>query len=394
MKVGMAAAGLLVVVAASAVGAALASGCGGSGGGSSGGGGDPPSCGNPGQPPCATGGATTLATQHNYAIHHLFLGDLDPATGQPSPTAWQNFGYDLDGKTTTASSIDVCRQSKTALAKEQVDGPNGIDNSFGENLLPIIVQLDPSASASVNASINQGKFTIMTDVTGFDDSAGNMTTATGLSGVILAGADVSGTGAPTWTPSFTWAVRPELLDCAPTCQGVMDPAAHSTIKMMGSYQAGGTFVSGAPTQIDIALSIAGTTIQLNILSAVVTFQPKSPGRVGHGGQRRHRLERRGHALQRDHHRPRVRRGRNRPADDDCGALDGRNEPLRHGRRDGLRSTQGGGRVRARASSYSTGRRRTRTRARARTRPSVLAIGPSIVRNRPHETIVVRRSPAD
>jgi hypothetical protein len=267
-----------------AVGLSFVAACGGGGGGGggSGGGGDPPTCGSPGQPPCATGGTTPLKTAHNYAIHQLFLGDIDPATGKQTNTAWQNYGYDLDGKNTTVTSTDVCTQVTGALAREQVDGPNGIDNSFGENLLPIIVQLDPTASTTVNSDINEGKFTVMFDVTGFDDAAGNTTSATGLSGVILAGADVSNAGAPTWTPTYTWPVRPELLDCSPSCAPGTDPAQHADIKFMGAYQSAGTFVSGAPTELTISLPVGGQPIQLKVHSALVTFEPESPGHVRNG----------------------------------------------------------------------------------------------------------------
>jgi hypothetical protein len=57
---------------------------------------------------------------------------------------------------------------------------------------------------------------------------------------------------------------------------------HATVKLSNAYQAGGTFVSGAPTQIELALNLAGQPIQLNVVSAIVTFQPSSPGHVTNG----------------------------------------------------------------------------------------------------------------
>jgi hypothetical protein len=274
----------LALVAVCACGAslagALAAGCGGGGGS---GGSDPPSCGAAGQTPCPPSGPmTTVTASHNYAVHKLFLGDVDPVTGAPNPNAWQNFGYNLDGKNTTAASTDVCRLVAGAPAKVQIDGPNGIDNSFGANLIPIIVGLESNASALVNASITQGQFTIMTDVTGFDDSAGNMTSAAGLGGVVLAGANVGDAGPPTFLPSFNWPVSPDLLDCAPNCPSNTNPVQHATVKLSSSYQAGGTFVSGTPTQIDLALTLGGQPLKLTVLSAIVTFQPSSPGHVTNG----------------------------------------------------------------------------------------------------------------
>jgi hypothetical protein len=284
MKLGnrwiLAALGVCVEGTAVAAGVAMA-GCGGQGGS---GNGDPggTTCGNVGQPPCPTGGTTTTSTPHNYAVHQLFLGDLDPTTMQPNPDAWQDFGYNLDGKDTTASSTDVCTLVLGAPAKVQVDGPNGIDNSFGLNVVPIIVGLDSTASTAINTSINEGQFTVMTDVTGFDDSAGNTTSATGLTGVILAGADIADSGAPTWMPSFNWPVRPELLMCNPNCAANANPVQEANVQLAGAYQLDGTFVSGAPTQIQLALNLAGQTIQITVDSALITFQPDTPGHVKNG----------------------------------------------------------------------------------------------------------------
>jgi hypothetical protein len=246
-------------------------GCGSSGGG--GGGGGDPSCGGTGQPPCSTGSTTTLTTAHNYAVHQLFLGENG---------SWQNYGYNLDGKVTTAASTDVCTLVMGAMTNVQIDGPNGVDNSFGANIVPLLLGFDSQAQTTVNSSINQGKFTVMTNVTGFDDSAGNTTSAQGLGGVILAGANVADAGAPTWNTGFNWAVDPDLLTCFPNCTGVTNITQQAKVQFTGAYQAGGTFVSGAPTQIGLSLTLGGTSIQLNIHSALVTFQPSTPGHVTNG----------------------------------------------------------------------------------------------------------------
>jgi hypothetical protein len=54
------------------------------------------------------------------------------------------------------------------------------------------------------------------------------------------------------------------------------------VKISNAYQAGGTFVSGAPAQIQLALTLGGQSITLDIVSAIVTFQPSSPGHVTNG----------------------------------------------------------------------------------------------------------------
>jgi hypothetical protein len=56
----------------------------------------------------------------------------------PTADAWKQIGFNLDGKFTTATSTDVCQLVEGAMPAAQDDGQDGIDNSFGENLCPIL----------------------------------------------------------------------------------------------------------------------------------------------------------------------------------------------------------------------------------------------------------------
>ncbi len=58
----------------------------------------------PGVPDAAV---TTITTTSTFAIDAIFVGDT-ATNGVSSNTAWKNFGYDIDGKITTATSTDVC----------------------------------------------------------------------------------------------------------------------------------------------------------------------------------------------------------------------------------------------------------------------------------------------
>ena len=62
-----------------------------------------------GSPPPSTGPATTSTTEHNFAIHHLYLGDTDPTPAfTTDANAWKNLGYNIDGLTSTMSSTGLC----------------------------------------------------------------------------------------------------------------------------------------------------------------------------------------------------------------------------------------------------------------------------------------------
>jgi hypothetical protein len=247
-------------------------------------------------PPAApTGGATTVTASHNYAVKQLFLGDTD-RNGVTSSSAWESFGYNLDNLVTTSSSKDVCTLYAGSSNSVQVDGNGGIDNSFGLNIMPIVLTAAGSqASQTINTDIQDGKFTIMAYVTGFDDTAGSTASATGLTGLLLAGGDYTAldAGAPAWSTSTKWPIVPTLLNgCTSTggCPGCSygdtscgtNPLTAAQITFPSAYQAKGTFVNGSPASLSITLSIGGQALTIDVHSATITFDPNGPGSVTNG----------------------------------------------------------------------------------------------------------------
>jgi hypothetical protein len=98
---------------------------------------------------CQPGEATTLA-----------LTELQFGTNQVG--GWKKVGLNLDGLETTSASTDVCQpQSSGNPNIAYPDGDNGIDNSFGKNLLPIILSIIPSWGSDVNMQIQDGRFNAM-----------------------------------------------------------------------------------------------------------------------------------------------------------------------------------------------------------------------------------------
>lgn len=85
---------------------------------------------DPGGPPPDPSAASSVSV---YAIRRLWLGDVDPATGQASPEAWEALGFDIDGKVTTRSSTDVCTLAPHSSTFAQQDGQGGVDNSWGSS---------------------------------------------------------------------------------------------------------------------------------------------------------------------------------------------------------------------------------------------------------------------
>jgi hypothetical protein len=238
-------------------------GCGGDdasgnkGNGSDGGTGGPG--GTTGEPPAKpSAGATTSTAERNFAVYELLLGDAT-RNGPESDIAWKTFGYNLDGKVSTARSNDGCKPVAGASPKVKDDGENGIDNSFGANVVPLITGAQADAPAMVNRTFTNGDFTLLFDVTGLSDEATQ--TATGLSGIVLAGGDF-GSGQPTFTKADNWPVRPELLSNP-------SDAKSSTVRFSDAYVVNGTFVARADLKLNIRLG--STEIALDLKKAIVTF---------------------------------------------------------------------------------------------------------------------------
>jgi hypothetical protein len=224
-----------------------------------------------GRPPPPPPTKMTMSTaKHNMAIRNLYLGDESPgtfATGS-TPPAWASFGYNIDGLITTAQSTDVCTFNSNGSTQDQVDGTNGIDNSFGENIDSFLSTLAPSTD--ISADIAAGKFTLEFNTVGLDGTATQ--SATGLTGALFAGSTYAGTPATTGTGTSTsfditdnWPVNGSLL---------VDPtniASGSKINFANAYVNGGVWVSGEPNDISLTLSLMGQSLSITIHAGVVTL---------------------------------------------------------------------------------------------------------------------------
>jgi hypothetical protein len=232
---------------------------GGTGGGDAGPGKTPPKAG----PQQAPDGMDTV-----LAIHKLYLGDTD-RKGNPSSTAWKDFGYDLDGKISTKDSKDLCKPAAGAKASAVYeDGTDGIDNSFGKNILPIITSLASDAGTQINDSINKGSFTIMLKF----NKLGTGDNYNPINALLYAGAkfvDASGMPVnPKWDGTDQWPVVPELLNNG----NIEDPVVQfpKSYLVKDPMTGARTWVSGDKGSIVLNLSIAGFTLGLTIGSSLIS----------------------------------------------------------------------------------------------------------------------------
>ena len=137
--------------------------------------------------------ASTSTDARVYEIRSIDFGD-------ETSDAWMALGLDIDDTATTRDSTNVCQLAPGAAPNTPLDGNGGIDNSFGENLLPILVTLTGSdGTARLNASFVTGGPVNRFEVYGFDLTLGDATVMGSFDGAPFAGAWMTGgtvVGAP------------------------------------------------------------------------------------------------------------------------------------------------------------------------------------------------------
>ncbi len=220
-------------------------------GGTPGTGGDPGTGGSGGttggglQPPDKPDAGPGNGPGAAYAFSRILIGDTTH-DGTPSPTAWRDYGYDIDGVVSTPSTPGHCQpQDGATLSNIGTDGTKGIDNSFGANILPIIIGLASNATEQLDEDLQEGKFTFILDIHGL----GSNPSYTMLETAFLVGTDLG--GPPAWNGSDLWPVACEGLEtCLPT--GTPDLSTNTSKHYLTeSYVNDGTYVSGKPGDIDL-----------------------------------------------------------------------------------------------------------------------------------------------
>jgi hypothetical protein len=249
----------LLAVGLGLVGAAGAQGC----SSSSSSGGTNAAAGTVPPSPPEGAGATTDTSKKTFAVNQLFLGETNRA-GMVVKDAWKDYGYNIDGLTTTKTDTNVCQRQAGADSAKQEDGNGGIDNAFGRTVLGFILGLVPTPSKTINDSIANGSFTILLEVTGMTDDPKQSNT--GLSGRLLIGGNYGMGKKPTFSPTDDWPYR-----------------AMPIVPITGAYMNNGTFVNGAGgAQVEISLFIQGVSLSLTINRAAITFDHTAPNDITNG----------------------------------------------------------------------------------------------------------------
>ena len=228
----------------------------------------------PGQPPPPQDGGPPSTDTMTFAVQTVYLGESD-RNGVTSSLAWKNYGFNLDGLVTDKSSTDVCTLYAGSPKTNQTDGTNGVDNSWGETLLPILETAAglPNPSQTVTQTIASGAFTFQIQVTGLSNDPKQ--TANGLTAQIFLSGPYNGT--PAFDSSTDWPVLSTSLKDGATIAG--GALAHFD----AAYVSNGTFVSGKGTDpLPLALDVQGVAVTFDVHDAILTFDHTSATGITNG----------------------------------------------------------------------------------------------------------------
>ena len=183
--------------------------------------------------------------------------------GEGTNGQWKSIGYNIDGLVSDGDSTDVCQPNAGGSPNfAYPDGDDGIDNSFGRNLVPIILGLAPGWPDTVNTYLDEGVFNTMVKVYCIPPTGD----ATGLTSKVFGGTALG--SPPAYDGTDEWPVQPEILS------DTTAPESSTLVLENGSVE-GDAFASGDPATIILTIPIefqdSVVLIKLTLYQARITM---------------------------------------------------------------------------------------------------------------------------
>jgi hypothetical protein len=186
---------------------------------------------------------------------------------------------------TYSSSSDVCTRATNANSKNQTDGAQGIDNSFGENIIPLLSAIFPNPSAIADKAFAAGTFGWILSIQGL--AADATQPSVGLSADFFRGVSFgqppNASGAqPTFTLADQWPVDQAMVTSGVTSNGILSLPAVSVSRFPKAYVNDGEFVSGLSEPLDLVIPFGVAPLKLTLEHAIITFHHASATQASGG----------------------------------------------------------------------------------------------------------------
>lgn len=261
--------------------------------------------GGPGQPPAPLDDAPPASGAGIVvAMSKIWVGDTD-GEFKPSRDAWKAFGHNIDGLASTPSDSQHCTPKEFGDPAEiQVDGPDGIDNSFGQNVLYKLSSIAKGVSYGITRAIDLGQVTFIIKLANF--GSGNQSKVDTLlygGGFRLFDGQAPGTITDASPDQLTDAGLVRLPDgnvVDPVCQFCEPPAwsgddlwpiVYETVengsldapklRFPDGYVVNGTYVVQPTEDVLLSIPLRGVALDLVIKSPLISFDV-----VGEGADRK------------------------------------------------------------------------------------------------------------
>lgn len=192
-----------------------------------------------------------------FVVSRLFLGDTTRA-GVASSTAWRDIGENVDGRTSTAASTDVCMPLAGAPRAVHDDGASGIDNAWGRAIVPLISAASSGISQQANDAIASGRSPL---VLRFDGYAGQVDLRT----LSVSALDAAPLASPRFDGTDRWPIFARSFDGAGGSR-VVFPAASLSGGVVGTGPRSRSLLLRLPSgtaSFDLAIGVARITATLS-----------------------------------------------------------------------------------------------------------------------------------
>jgi hypothetical protein len=219
-------------------------------------------------------------------LKKVLAGDTDERL-EPDPDAWSRYGLDIDGLISDVGDARTCLpvgHPNGFPEFSQPDGPGGVDNSFGRNVISLLEDVAPDASASITSSIERGEVTFMLHLVNYDPDLDDQN---GIQARLYA-------GAPRVPEDYDGGIFVDAgpedagIDAGPPCPACQPPrwdgtdewrAVYETVQngdiekpnvsFDQSYVVGGKFVSAPTRDLSLSVPVRGFVLQLLVHQAVI-----------------------------------------------------------------------------------------------------------------------------